>query len=132
MRLYKEEQFGPLIPVVPFDHIEEPLEYVVQSSFGQQASVFGQDAVEIGSILDCFINQTCRININSQCQRGPDSFPFAGRKDSAEGTLSITDALRIFSIRSVISFKRTELNVDLVQNILHNRTSDSLSTNYLM
>jgi glyceraldehyde-3-phosphate dehydrogenase (NADP+) len=108
------------------------LDYVVRSQFGQQASVFGQDSVEIGQVIDFFINQICRLNINSQCQRGPDSFPFGGRKDSAEGTLSITDALRVFSIRSVVSFKRTSLNVGLVQKILRDHASDSLSTDYLM
>ena len=132
MRLYHEEQFGPVIPVVPYEHLEEPLDYVVQSQYGQQASVFGQDPVEIGRVLDFFINQTCRININSQCQRGPDSFPFAGRKDSAEGVLSVTDALRIFSIRTVISFKKIPSNINLVQTILRDHTSDSLSTYYLM
>jgi glyceraldehyde-3-phosphate dehydrogenase (NADP+) len=132
MRLYHEEQFGPVVPVVTYDHIEEPLDYVLQSNFGQQASIFGQDPDEMGRIIDFFINQNCRININSQCQRGPDSFPFAGRKDSAEGTLSITDALRVFSIRTVISFKQTDPNVNLVQKILHGQTSESLSTNYLL
>jgi hypothetical protein len=34
--------------------------------------------------VDPLVNQVCRVNINSQCQRGPDVFPFAGRKDSAE------------------------------------------------
>jgi glyceraldehyde-3-phosphate dehydrogenase (NADP+) len=38
----------------------------------------------------------------SQCQRGPDRFPFTGRKDSAYGTLSVADALRVFSIRALV------------------------------
>ncbi|CAM5214572.1 aldehyde dehydrogenase family protein [Alishewanella longhuensis] len=44
MRLYNEEQFGPLVPVVPFDHIDEVIDYVVNSNFGQQLSIFGQNA----------------------------------------------------------------------------------------
>jgi glyceraldehyde-3-phosphate dehydrogenase (NADP+) len=48
------------------------------------------------------VNQVCRININAQCRRSPDELPFTGRKDSAEGTLSVSDALRCFSIRSLI------------------------------
>ena len=40
MRLFKEEQFGPLIPVVPFDDIEVPVEYIIQSRYGQQVSIF--------------------------------------------------------------------------------------------
>src|SRR5690606_5831520 len=97
MRLYSEEQFGPLVPVVPYDDVNDVIDYVVNSNFGQQLSIFGQDAQQVGELVDIFANQVGRININSQCQRGPDSFPFNGRKDSAEGTLSVVDALRQFS-----------------------------------
>ena len=55
----------------------------------------------IAELIDPLVNQVCRVNINSQCQRGPDTFPFTGRKNSAEGTLSMSDALRVFSIRIV-------------------------------
>jgi glyceraldehyde-3-phosphate dehydrogenase (NADP+) len=44
-------------------------------------------------------NCVARININSQCQRSPDTFPFTGRKSSASGTLSVKDALRVMSVR---------------------------------
>ena len=33
------------------------------------------------------MNQVCRVNINSQCQRGPDTFPFTGRKAVDEADL---------------------------------------------
>ncbi|HRZ20266.1 MAG TPA: NADP-dependent glyceraldehyde-3-phosphate dehydrogenase, partial [Bacteroidales bacterium] len=99
MRLYHEEQFGPVIPVAVFDDIEEPITYMVQSDYGQQVSLFGNDPQQIARLIDPLVNQVCRVNINSQCQRGPDTFPFTGRKDSAEGTLSVSDALRVFTIR---------------------------------
>ncbi|MGF6732015.1 acyl-CoA reductase-like NAD-dependent aldehyde dehydrogenase [Paraburkholderia youngii] len=86
MMLYREEQFGPIIPVMAFDDIETPLEYVITSEHGQQVSIFGTDPAQIGSLVDPLVNQVCSVNLNSQCQRGPDVFPFAGRKDSAEGT----------------------------------------------
>jgi hypothetical protein len=41
------------------------------------------------------------VNLETQCRRGPDVYPFTGRKDSAVGTLSVYDALRSFSIRSM-------------------------------
>src|SRR3712207_8906664 len=40
---------------------------------------------EIAASIDILVNQVSRVNINAQCQRGPDVFPFTGRKDSAEG-----------------------------------------------
>ena len=72
-----------------------------------------------------------RINLNTQCQRGPDSFPFSGRKDSAEGTLSVSDALRVFSIRTLVATKTTPDNKALVHSILTNRESAFLTTDYI-
>jgi len=40
MKLYREEQFGPVIPVVPFSDVEEPIAYLIESTHGQQVSVF--------------------------------------------------------------------------------------------
>lgn len=131
MRLATEEQFGPVIPVMVFDEDEEAVRYVVESPFGQQLSLFGQDSARIGRFIDAFANQVGRINLNCQCQRGPDTFPFNGRKDSAEGTLSVADALRVFSIRTLVAAKTTKENTTLVQSILTRRESDFLTTDFL-
>lgn len=132
MRIYHEEQFGPVIPVVPFKSIDEPLAYVRNSDYGQQVSIFGSDAAVIAELVDPLVNQVCRVNINSQCQRGPDTFPFTGRKDSAEGTLSVTDALRVFTIRSLVAAKENESNKKIVQTILKERNSRFLSTDFIL
>ncbi|WNG51238.1 NADP-dependent glyceraldehyde-3-phosphate dehydrogenase [Archangium minus] len=131
MRLATEEQFGPVIPVMVFDEEEEVIRYVVNSNFGQQLSIFGKDSARIGKLIDAFSNQVGRINLNCQCQRGPDTFPFNGRKDSAEGTLSVADALRVFSIRTLVAAKTTTENTTLVQSILTRRESDFLTTDFL-
>jgi len=131
MRLYHEEQFGPLVPVVPFDHIDDVIDYVVNSNFGQQLSIFGQNAKQVGELVDIFANQVGRININAQCQRGPDSFPFNGRKDSAEGTLSVVDALRQFSIPSLVATKYQAGDVAFVKQMISERTSHFLATDFL-
>jgi glyceraldehyde-3-phosphate dehydrogenase (NADP+) len=132
MRIYHEEQFGPLIPIVGFSNIDEPLRYVVESNYGQQASIFGKNTDQISELVDTLANQVCRVNINSQCQRGPDTFPFTGRKDSAEGTLSVTDALRVFSIRTLVSLKENEYNKNILNDILKNQKSDFLSTDFVL
>ena len=132
MRVYQEEQFGPVIPVARFDDIKEPLDYVTHSDYGQQVSIFGQDAGEIATLVDSLVNQVCRVNINSQCQRGPDTFPFTGRKDSAEGTLSVSDALRVFSIRTVVATRGSEANKELLRTIVRQRESDFLSTDFIL
>jgi glyceraldehyde-3-phosphate dehydrogenase (NADP+) len=132
MRLYDEEQFGPVVPVVPFDNIETPIRYVVESNFGQQLSIFGSDPATLAPLIDPLVNQVCRVNLNSQCQRGPDTFPFTGRKGSAEGTLSVTDALRAFSIRTLVAAKEGELNRDLIRRITREGSSKFLSTDFLL
>jgi glyceraldehyde-3-phosphate dehydrogenase (NADP+) len=117
-RLYHEEQFGPLVPIVPFEDIETPVRYIIESSYGQQASIFGKDPRLLGNLVDVFANQVCRVNINSMCQRGPDIFPFAGRKDSGEGTLSVSDALRVFSMRTIVATKEKEKNRRIFSKIV--------------
>lgn len=131
MKLYREEQFGPVIPVVPFDDLEEPIEYLIGSSHGQQVSIFSNNAAVVSSLIDPLVNQVSRVNINCQCQRGPDTFPFTGRKDSAEGTLSVVDALRSFSIRSLVATKFTEENKKLLNEIVSENESNFLSTKYI-
>lgn len=132
MRLYSEEQFGPVIPVVPYDTVETPIQYIVNSNYGQQVSIFGQDTDAIANLIDPLVNQVCRVNINSQCQRGPDTFPFTGRKDSADGTLSVSDALRSFSIRTLVAAKVSDLNKSLITQIVRDRKSNFLSTDFIL
>ncbi len=132
MKLYRVEQFGPVIPVVPFDDVSEPVDYVVGSNYGQQVSIFGRDADEIARLIDSLVNQVCRVNINAQCQRGPDTFPFTGRKDSAEGTLSVSDALKVFSIRTLVATKDNPQNRVIVTEIVRERKSNFLSTDYIL
>jgi glyceraldehyde-3-phosphate dehydrogenase (NADP+) len=130
-RICQIEQFGPVTPIVPYDDEREVIDWVVASPFGQQAALFGQDAERLSRLIDPLVNQVSRVNINSQCQRGPDKFPFAGRKDSAEGTLSVSDALRVFSIRSLVAAKSTETNQQIVSTIVTGRCSKFLSTDFI-
>ena len=132
MKLYREEQFGPIIPVATFEDIETPLNYVITSDHGQQVSIFGSDPEQIASLVDTLVNQVCRVNINCQCQRGPDVFPFVGRKDSAEGTLSVHDALRAFSIRTMVAAKQTEASKKLLDAIVLGNKSSFINTHFIL
>ncbi len=131
MTVYSEEQFGPVIPVVPFDDVEEPIQYLIHSNHGQQVSLFGTDYDQIAHLIDHLVNQVSRVNVNAQCQRGPDSFPFTGRKDSAQGTLSVFDALRSFSIRTIVATKETPATKALFNDIIEHNASNFLSTRYI-
>jgi glyceraldehyde-3-phosphate dehydrogenase (NADP+) len=132
MRLFHEEQFGPVLPVVPYEDLEEPVRAVIESPYGQQLSLFGTDPERMARLIDPLVNQVCRVNLNCQCQRGPDTFPFTGRKDSAESTLSVADALRAFSIRTLVAARDDEADKALIRTILRERLSRFLSTDFLL
>ncbi len=132
MRVYQEEQFGPVIPIVPFNDIEEPLNDMAESNYGQQVSLFGKDVYALAPLIDSLVNLVCRVNLNSSCQRGPDVYPFTGRKDSAQSTLSVHDALRSFSIRTFVAFKDNELNNETIEKLLETKLSNFVSTDYIL
>ena len=132
MRLYEEEQFGPIIPILAFHDIEQPLDDMAESNYGQQVSLFGKDVYTLAPLIDTLANLVCRVNLNSSCQRGPDVYPFTGRKDSAVATLSVHDALRSFSIRTFVASKDTELNNEILEKLLETRLSNFVSTDYIL
>ena len=132
MRVFHEEQFGPVTPVVAFSDINEPLDDMAASNYGQQVSIFGSNANTLAPLIDTLVNLVCRVNLNSSCQRGPDVYPFTGRKDSATGTLSVHDALRSFSIRTFLASKDSAYNNAILQDLLDKKVSNFISTDYIL
>lgn len=132
MRVYQEEQFGPVVPVLTFKHIDEPLDDMAESNYGQQVSLFGKDIKTLAPLIDTLVNLVCRVNLNSSCQRGPDVYPFTGRKDSAVATLSVHDALRSFSIRTFVASKDNAYNNAILNELLDTKKSNFVSTDYIL
>lgn len=132
MRVFEEEQFGPVIPVLSFKDIQEPLNDMAESNYGQQVSVFGSDVKTLAPLIDTLVNLVCRVNLNSSCQRGPDVYPFTGRKDSAVATLSVYDALRSFSIRTFVASKDSAYNNKILQELLDTKSSNFINTDYIL
>lgn len=131
MEVFTIEQFGPVVPVATYKDEREIDQFMRESAYGQQIALFGRDPHRIAGLVDALVNQVSRINVNSQCRRGPDTFPFTGRKDSAEGTLSVSDALRAFSIRTVVAAASTDENKALVSEIVTRRMSSFLTTDFI-
>merc|ERR1712032_565293 len=110
MKLWREEQFGPVIPVATYESIDEVYDYLDKMHFGQQAAIFtsqekGESFSELTDLLDACALSTCRVNLNVQCSRGPDCYPFAGRRSSAMGTISVTEVLRAVSVETMVASK---------------------------
>ena len=132
MIVYKEEQFGPVIPVISFSDINTPINFMADSNYGQQVSLFGNSEEKLGPIIDSLVNLVCRVNLNSSCQRGPDVYPFTGRKDSAVATLSVHDALRSFSIRTFVASKDNPTNKNILRKLIDNKKSNFIRTDYYL
>ena len=96
MRLYHEEQFGPLLAVAVFDDAAEILAWQRRSPYGQQAAVWGPPETA-GPLARALVRFVARVNVNDVCQRGPDSFGFTATDKSGFGTLSLREALLSFS-----------------------------------
>ncbi|WP_088324012.1 NADP-dependent glyceraldehyde-3-phosphate dehydrogenase [Polaribacter tangerinus] len=131
-RVFKEEQFGPVVPILSFKDSQEPLNDMAASNYGQQVSIFGSDVSTLAPLVDSLVNLVCRVNINSAAQRGPDFFPFTGRKDSAVATLSVTEALRSFSITTLVATKETAHNYTILQELATSKASNFMSTDFTL
>ncbi len=128
MKVYHEEQFGPVVPIISYKDINEPLDAMAASEYGQQVSLFGKDVKKLGPLIDSLANLVCRVNLNSACQRGPDVYPFTGRKNSAVSTLSVYDALRSFSIRTFVASKDNPYNNNILEKLLNSNESNFINT----
>ena len=56
MEVYKEEQFGPVIPIITFTDVQQVLDDMAESNYGQQVSVFGEDADTLAPLFDVLVN----------------------------------------------------------------------------
>jgi glyceraldehyde-3-phosphate dehydrogenase (NADP+) len=130
MAIFHEEQFGPVVPIVEYEDLEEVMTSIAASDCGQQCSLFSDNELTIAYAVDNMVNQVCRVNINASCQRGPDYLPFTGRKDSAVATLSVHDALRSFSIRTLVATGTDQK--ELVGNVISGGQSTWMTTDYLL
>lgn len=57
-----------------------------------------------------------RVNLNTQCGRSPDNVPFSGRRSSALGTMSVSEALNVFSVETVVAGRDNAVNAKLLKD----------------
>jgi glyceraldehyde-3-phosphate dehydrogenase (NADP+) len=119
MSAWHEEQYGPLVPVARWERIEDIVQFVDESRFGLQASIFGKNEAIVGQLVDALAYSFGRININAQSQRGPDTVPFSGRKDSAVGSFGISEALEAHSMPLAIASTDSAANDAMLRHLPH-------------
>ena len=63
MRLWREEQFGPVLPVAVFSDVGEVLEHARTSEYAQQAALFTRSAAAAAPLIDALSNAVGRVNL---------------------------------------------------------------------
>ena len=82
MKVVAEEQFGPLLPVIPFDDVDDAIAAANATEYGLSGSIWTSNiamGAELASRLDC--GTTC---VNSHAEVAPH-IPFGGTKISGAG-----------------------------------------------
>ena len=82
MRIVDEEQFGPVLPVIPFSDVEDVIESANNSDFGLSGSVWTQDLDQARSIAARLDTGTVHINAHMV---GGENICFGGVKHSGVG-----------------------------------------------
>jgi len=105
MRIAWEEQFGPVLPIIPCDSVEQMIEIHNKSQYGLGGSIFTSDvekAKEIAKQLQAGV-----IQINKKSERYPDNFPFLGIKDSGLGIQGVKWSIEAMSrAKSIVENKQ--------------------------
>jgi acyl-CoA reductase-like NAD-dependent aldehyde dehydrogenase len=83
MRIYSEESFGPVKPVVRVNGIEEAIRVANDTEYGLSASVFGRDIARALSVAKRIQSGICHINAPTVHDEG--QMPFGGTKASGYG-----------------------------------------------
>jgi acyl-CoA reductase-like NAD-dependent aldehyde dehydrogenase len=101
MKLMKEETFGPLLPLVPYDDIEEAIKIANSTTYGLSGAVFTQDMEEGRKIASKI--KTGSVNINDALVTfAVPGLPFGGVKESGVGYYHGEMGLRAFTnIKSI-------------------------------
>ncbi|MCK1247983.1 NADP-dependent glyceraldehyde-3-phosphate dehydrogenase [Streptococcus uberis] len=87
MRLAWEEPFGPVLPFIRVNSLEEAIDISNASEYGLQASVFTNNFPKAFAIAEKL--EVGTVHINNKTQRGTDNFPFLGAKKSGAGVQGV-------------------------------------------
>jgi acyl-CoA reductase-like NAD-dependent aldehyde dehydrogenase/ABC-type branched-subunit amino acid transport system ATPase component len=83
MRIYTEESFGPVKPVVRVNGVEEAIRVANDTEYGLSASVFGRDIARALGVAKRIQSGICHINAPTVHDEG--QMPFGGTKASGYG-----------------------------------------------
>jgi len=102
MRVMREETFGPLLPVMPFDGEEQAVTLANDSDYGLSGSVWTRDLERGRRVAGRLVCGSCAVNDVIKNISNPH-VPFGGERQSGFGRYHGPEGLRAFSrVRSVM------------------------------
>ena len=70
MKIFWEEQFGPIVPIVKYKNIQEVVDFMDQSDYAQQIALYGDKQTnEMMQLRNAARRVYARTNINAPCMR---------------------------------------------------------------
>jgi acyl-CoA reductase-like NAD-dependent aldehyde dehydrogenase len=105
MKVRTEETFGPLLPVVPFETVDEAIDIANSTEYGLSGSIFTMDMEEGRRIAKQL--KTGSVNINDVLiTYALPALPFGGVKHSGVGAYHGEMGLKAFSnVKSLTEFR---------------------------
>jgi acyl-CoA reductase-like NAD-dependent aldehyde dehydrogenase len=94
MRVVAEEQFGPVLPLVPYDDLQDAVISANATHYGLSGSVWGGDRQEVAQAAERL--ECGRIGVNAHPRISPDE-PFGGWKWSGIGVENGLEGLHSYS-----------------------------------
>ncbi|MGB1563390.1 MAG: aldehyde dehydrogenase family protein [Sinimarinibacterium flocculans] len=104
MPLVEDEQFGPVLPVIPFADVGDAVRQVNASRYGLGGSVWGTDtarAIEVASAIE-----SGTVWVNKHLDFGPD-IPFGGAKESGLGLQFSAAGLQEFTQKQILNIAKS-------------------------
>jgi len=98
-----EEQFGPILPVIPFDDVEDVIARANRSDYGLGGSVWSKDVARAAQIAGRI--ESGQVWVNQHVAIGPH-IPMAGFKNSGLGVEQSVEGLAEYAQLQVINVAR--------------------------
>ncbi len=108
LRLMREEIFGPLLPLLPYNDISEAIEFVKQRPRPLALYYFDNDSARIARVLDETVSGGVTIN-DTILHIAQDDLPFGGVGPSGMGRYHGFAGFETFSIRKSV-FRQSRLS----------------------
>ena len=96
MRVMREEIFGPIMPILPYDRIDEVIDHVNSGPRPLALYYFGEDGAECRAIMQRTTSGGFGVN-NTLLHAGQDDLPFGGVGASGMGAYHGIEGFRAMS-----------------------------------